>query len=372
MHILFILTLCTAHRTIALADPQQADQVTLSVRVSEQAQHQSTITLSDAGLVREIMTEATREPIRLVPISDAYITLRLANRTHSYLIDDFGYVIDIAASTRILLSEQRRFYLLQQVRQLREKHYGILASWDTMNKRLPRKEIFDVLDLETGLMFRVQRRAGSSHADVQPLTKRDTRIMKQIYNGRWSWKRRAILVGKPEDLLRGQAYAASMHGMPHGGDGILDNDFSGHFCIHYLDSRTHGSNKVDFDHHLMVLKAAGQLARFFHHATPGELVRSFFSGFNQQDAWLIYWCFASLNHPQVAFFEQQLPRISSVRIDLDDGAGSDLTEELTIELLVEADVYMEGHGLDKQTYTFHLIRDSYTSPWKIDHVALVS
>ncbi|MCC3377949.1 hypothetical protein LKX83_33445, partial [Cohnella sp. REN36] len=71
--------------------------------------------------------------------------------------------------------------------------------------------------------------AGKYHADVQPLTKADTKIMKQIYNGKWSWKRKAIVVKKDHHY-----YAASMQGMPHGGDGIPDNSFSGHFCIHFL------------------------------------------------------------------------------------------------------------------------------------------
>lgn len=61
--------------------------------------------------------------------------------------------------------------------------------------------------METGLQFQVQRRAGKNHADVQPLTKQDTAVMKQIYQGKWSWKRRAILVRKDDQFL-----AASMHG----------------------------------------------------------------------------------------------------------------------------------------------------------------
>ncbi|MCM3080108.1 hypothetical protein [Brevibacillus invocatus] len=35
-----------------------------------------------------------------------------------------------------------------------------------------------VIDLETGQRFQVQRRAGSRHADVQPLTRNDTMILK--------------------------------------------------------------------------------------------------------------------------------------------------------------------------------------------------
>lgn len=87
-----------------------------------------------------------------------------------------------------------------------------MTQWEEVNGILPRYSKFTVVDLETGLKFRVQRRAGSNHADVQPLTPKDTEIMKKIYNGKWSWKRRAIIVISEDGKI-----AASMHGMPHGG-----------------------------------------------------------------------------------------------------------------------------------------------------------
>ena len=46
----------------------------------------------------------------------------------------------------------------------------------------------------------------------------------------------------------GKKYAASMNCMNHGECNIKDNNFNGHFCIHFTNSRTHGSNKVDSDH----------------------------------------------------------------------------------------------------------------------------
>lgn len=109
-----------------------------------------------------------------------------------------------------------------------------------------------VKDLVTGKQFRVKRYGGSNHADCEPLTSADTEIMRGIYGGSWSWARRAVLVYTSNRVL-----AASMNGMPHGGEEILDNNFSGHFCIHFLNSRTHGTNVVDPEHQAMVQKAAG-------------------------------------------------------------------------------------------------------------------
>ena len=101
-----------------------------------------------------------------------------------------------------------------------------LLSWNVINERIPKYSKFTILDIETGNQFKVQRRAGSQHADVQPLTVKDTKIMKEIYEGKWSWRRRAILI-----MVNDQWFAASMHGMPHGA-GALANNFPGIFvCI---------------------------------------------------------------------------------------------------------------------------------------------
>ncbi|MDQ7862437.1 hypothetical protein RCO48_19800 [Peribacillus frigoritolerans] len=52
-----------------------------------------------------------------------------------------------------------------------------MLPWEIVNNIIPDKTNFTIIDIETGLSFKVQRRAGSHHADVQPLTKEDTQIM---------------------------------------------------------------------------------------------------------------------------------------------------------------------------------------------------
>ena len=74
---------------------------------------------------------------------------------------------------------------------------------------------------------------------MQPLTAEDTAALKMAYGGTWSWTRRPIFV-----TIDGVNYAASMNGMPHGGGSITSNNFKGHHCIHFTNSRTHGSNRV--------------------------------------------------------------------------------------------------------------------------------
>ncbi len=112
-----------------------------------------------------------------------------------------------------------------------------------------------VTDVETGKSFKVKRLYGRNHADSEPLTPEDTKIMKSLY-GSWSWDRRAIIVTITHKGVERQI-AASMNGMPHGGESIGNNNFKGHFCIHFKNSRTHSGSRLDSRHQKAVKKAAG-------------------------------------------------------------------------------------------------------------------
>lgn len=126
-----------------------------------------------------------------------------------------------------------------------------LGWFDTVQYIFKNNDIAIVTDLKTEKSFKVKRLYGHNHADVEPLTKEDTAIMKSIY-GSWSWDRRAIIVA-----IDGKTIAASMNGMPHGDEQIKDNNFKGQFCIHFKGSKTHKGNRVDPDHQAAVRAAAG-------------------------------------------------------------------------------------------------------------------
>ena len=113
-----------------------------------------------------------------------------------------------------------------------------------------RGTIATVTDVSTGIAWKEKRTGGTNHADVQPVTAADTAAMKKAV-GSWSWNRRAIFV-----TINGVNYAASMNCMPHGGDSISDNNFDGHHCIHFTNSRTHGTNSMCSLHQAAIKKAA--------------------------------------------------------------------------------------------------------------------
>ncbi|MBR1685287.1 MAG: peptidoglycan-binding protein [Clostridia bacterium] len=115
--------------------------------------------------------------------------------------------------------------------------------------RIPKGATFTVKHCKTGKTFTCKRWSGANHLDAEPLTKTDTGVLKTIYGG-WSWKRRPILV-----KYNGRVYAASMYGMPHGTTTIKNNNFDGHFCIHFYGSKTHGTKKVDDTHQNCVATA---------------------------------------------------------------------------------------------------------------------
>lgn len=131
--------------------------------------------------------------------------------------------------------------------------YGMLLPWEEVDKIFPRFSYARIIDIYTGASFMVQRRAGTSHVDAQPLTAQDTAVMKKIFHGSWTWDRSGIVV-----QINQYRIAASMNGKPHGSGKIKGNNFPGHFCIHFLNSTTHSGN-LDQQHLVEILKAAGKL-----------------------------------------------------------------------------------------------------------------
>lgn len=232
-----------------------------------------------------------------------------------------------------------------------------MLAWEKVNGILPKYSKFTVLDVETGKKFRVQRRAGSHHADVQPLNAEETKIMKSIYGGKWSWKRRAIIV-----INGNQWIAASMHGMPHGG-GALKNNFPGHFCIHFYGSTTHRTNFMDLSHKLMILKAAGKLDGYLNNANPYEVISAFMAGLKQQDSRIVQ----SISLQPLAW-NKLLPRIENVRLSgMPVLPAEDLTDELSMKVPVEADWFIKNRGRQHFRGSIYLVRFSQADPWKVDN-----
>ena len=124
--------------------------------------------------------------------------------------------------------------------------------WEVVQFEFAKGAVATVTDVQTGRQFKVQRYSGNAHADCEPLTAEDTAIFLSCYGGSWSWNRRQIWV-----TVGGTTYAASCNGYPHASheSRINNNNFNGHFCIHFKDSYGHGSNAEDPDHQSCLISA---------------------------------------------------------------------------------------------------------------------
>lgn len=132
-----------------------------------------------------------------------------------------------------------------------EKNGEYLDWWEGVQYVFPINATAKVTDYETGKSFNIQRTIGANHADCEPRTSNDAQIAKDIWGG-YSWKTRAVIVE-----VNGRQIAGSMSYMPHSIQYITDNNFNGHFDIHFLNSTRHKDGAIDQNHQEMVKVAAG-------------------------------------------------------------------------------------------------------------------
>ena len=123
---------------------------------------------------------------------------------------------------------------------------GIQELW-------PRGANVKVYDVKTGIVWWAHRWAGANHADIEPLTAADTARLCTIYGvskasdiaSKNLWQRRPCLI-----TIGTHTYACSLFGVPHnsGAGDISNNNMNGQICLHFTNSKTHTSKKVDSYH----------------------------------------------------------------------------------------------------------------------------
>ena len=129
-------------------------------------------------------------------------------------------------------------------------------DWYTggINELWARGSNYKVYDVKTGIVWWAHRWAGGLHVDAEPLTASDTARLCKCYGVTTSseitssrhWQRRPLLV-----TIGTRTFACSLYGVPHNypeGDTISTNEFKGQVCIHFTNSKTHNSRKVDSGH----------------------------------------------------------------------------------------------------------------------------
>jgi peptidoglycan DL-endopeptidase LytF len=131
--------------------------------------------------------------------------------------------------------------------------YGEYLDWWTQAQYLfSTNRVVRVIDMRTGRSFTVKRTTGAAHADCEPLTAADAAIIREIWGGGYSWSVRPVLVE-----IDGRRIAAAMSSMPHDVQYIKDNNFNGHFDIHFFNSLRHKDGLSDSHMQSAIRTAAG-------------------------------------------------------------------------------------------------------------------
>lgn len=289
-----------------------------------------------------------------------------------YIFNDHLSFYYPAEKKQYLASPRLKDILFRAIQEMELANpYGEFLEWQEVKKIFPRYAYATVIDIATGLRFKVQRRAGSHHADVQPLTADDTAIMKHIFGGEWTWRRRAIIVESA-----GRRLAGSMNGRPHGAGAIAGNNFRGHFCIHFQDSKTHGSNQVDLAHQMMVWKAAGKTEEMLRLAAPEQMMWTFFTAIEQGEYALAA---RMVDNPQPGDdLQEYFKQITAINVTLLKSAGK-ATEYNAgrqnygerVDLPVKISWQGKKTGAHKNIpVTISLIKSKGTIPWLLSRESL--
>ena len=106
-----------------------------------------------------------------------------------------------------------------------------------------------IYDYKTGIVVKIKRMGGYNHADVEPATASDTRKLLKIAGGRFSWDSHGVVL-----YADGQYVACAINTLPHGDQTITNNNYDGQFCLHMLNSKCHGSGKVNSEHQYNINK----------------------------------------------------------------------------------------------------------------------
>ena len=127
----------------------------------------------------------------------------------------------------------------------------VKLDWYKKGKNvLKRGEYGYLYDIKKGIKLRIKRMGGTNHADVEPATASDTAKLKKLAGGKFSWVCHPVIL-----QANGQYVACSINTMPHGDQTIRNNNYNGQFCLHMVNSRTHGSDKVNQEHQKCIRQA---------------------------------------------------------------------------------------------------------------------
>ena len=116
-------------------------------------------------------------------------------------------------------------------------------------------------DLSTRKTLDVRIQSSGYHLDVEPLTEKDTKTLCSIYGV--STPKEIDAERRPMMLTTAFGYriVCSCYGTPHGTKIVTGNNYPGQFCLHFLNSKTSGSGRVDNGHQAAIRRAIAMVGK---------------------------------------------------------------------------------------------------------------
>lgn len=100
---------------------------------------------------------------------------------------------------------------------------------DEVKPQLGSADILLVYEPSTNTSYRIRVYARGRHLDAEPYTIQDTALMKAAWGGEFAWDEKPVYVRLPSGVW----CIASTHSMPHEENGLVNNGFVGHLCVHF-------------------------------------------------------------------------------------------------------------------------------------------
>ncbi len=129
---------------------------------------------------------------------------------------------------------------------------GELSSWEEINPLIPVGTQFSVQDFNSGVSYQLVRTGGENCAHVATPTVADQVAYLQSFGGADTWEHRSVLV-----TINGRVFAASLFGMPTGGEDTTGSGMKGYTTLYFNNSKTDVSALPDEEHIAAIAKAAG-------------------------------------------------------------------------------------------------------------------
>ena len=236
--------------------------------------------INDTGTIRDICRGLKQSAQgRGNAAGSGIILIRLisSRETREFTFTEPGVIYDVQTKRYLKITDPVNRILQQAIMELRRRSpYGEMTGWREVKDRFPIKGEALITDLDTGTRFSVRRTGGYSHADIEPLAQHDAEMIKKIYGGQWSWKRRAVVAE-----TNNMKIAASLTGMPQGRGEITDNGCHGKFDLYFAGDSVEKS--INLSHLVTIWKAAGKTQDKLKGLAPEKSLLVLFTALDQRD-----------------------------------------------------------------------------------------